>query len=83
MMKIKMTRDARGCDDGIHAADYAEGETYDVSDALAGAFIGDGAAEPAGKPSSVPAQAEAPVVKPAKNTAQKAPQRRKAGAKKS
>lgn len=87
-MKVRMLKDARGCDDGIHAAEYEAGREYDVSDALAGAFMGDGVAEDASVPAApvepaperTPA-AEAPVVRPKRNAAQKAPKRRKASGK--
>ncbi len=39
MPKIRMLKDANGCDDGIHAKDYVKGESYDVSDSLANDFV--------------------------------------------
>lgn len=87
MPNVKMLRTALGADDGIHANEYLEGESYDVSDALAGAFVGDGVAVLADAPAGAPVAATAamvpdvaPVVKPEKNTAQKAPRRRKKSA---
>jgi hypothetical protein len=39
MPKILMSKSADGCDDGIHAKTYNEGETYDVSESLAKDFM--------------------------------------------
>lgn len=85
MPNVKMLRTALGADDGIRAAEYLAGESYDVSDALAGAFVGDGVAVLTDAPAATtqedaerPEAAQAPVVKPKRNVAQSGPKRRKA-----
>lgn len=83
-MRVTMTQNATGCDDGIHAEAFLAGEEYTLSTELAGAFLADGVAVLADAPRkavAAPVAEQAPVTKPAKNTAQKAPQRRKRGAK--
>lgn len=37
-MRIKMTKNAKGCDDGIHCLEYESGAQYDVSENLAHNF---------------------------------------------
>ena len=44
-MKIKMLRSRMGSNDGATTKLYQEGESYDVSDALAESFIADKVAE--------------------------------------
>ncbi len=40
-MKITMTKDQSGSENGILINDYSEGKTYDMADSLANAFISD------------------------------------------
>ena len=40
-MKVKMTRDQAGCEDGITPRLYRKGQEYDLPSRLAGAFIND------------------------------------------
>lgn len=46
-MKIVMLRTAPGSEDGIRVQSYAEGQTYEVGEALGRAFCESGAARPA------------------------------------
>jgi len=44
-MKVTMLTDAPGSPDGVTVFDYANGETYEVTDALGEVFIAHGLAE--------------------------------------
>lgn len=54
MPKITMTATRDGADDGFTVRTYAEGATYDLSDALAGEFIRAGVAKAAGSDEPAP-----------------------------
>ena len=43
-MKVRMLKSLPGSEDGIHVQDYVAGEEYEMGEALAGAFMGCGAA---------------------------------------
>jgi len=41
MPKVKMTKTDRGCPDGITLTEYEAGQTYELNDSLAKAFVVD------------------------------------------
>ncbi len=53
-MLIKMTTNAKGCDDGIHCHEYEAGNQYDVSENLAHNFIVMNVAEIVGEKADAP-----------------------------
>lgn len=61
-MLIKMLKTTRGANDGVTIASYEAGETYDLSETLAGAFLADKVAEHA---DAKPATKSKPKTKPA------------------
>lgn len=77
-MKVRMLRDERGCDDGVHAVDHAAGEVYDLGKFLGDLYVREGAAE-AVDAREAPHVAPEPVepVSAPKNTALDGPDRRK------
>jgi hypothetical protein len=44
-MRIRMKSAAAGSEDGFTSRDYAEGQEYDVGEALAASFVASGLAE--------------------------------------
>lgn len=69
-MKIKMLRNKLGSNDGITTRMYIEGEEYEVSEALAESFIGEGLAEVVGEKAEKPVENKA-IDKAPKDKAEK------------
>lgn len=47
MQRVTMTKTMPGSEDGIHVQEYVKGETYEMGEALAQAFLGSKCARPA------------------------------------
>lgn len=79
-MRIRMLKTQKGSEDGIRLERHVEGETYDLGAYLSGVYVREGWGVPADVRVAAPKAPAAPApvpLKPAKNTAEKAPQRRK------
>lgn len=66
-MRIKMLETSLGASDGVNVRPYQAGETYDVSETLANAFLGDQVAEPTDAPAAADhydVHVAAPAAKP-------------------